>query len=134
MKKAYKLSASLQSARDFCEEYLVARVWPLKKGWSFVCFHKKVVRGKNYLYLDKEVARQKKYTNDEDFVSTVKLKAIAILGKFLKKEKDLMDRILGKDYKRLNRVFEVAQIQYGERPPPTYTRTAKPPIENVTKK
>ena len=45
-----------------------------------------------------------------------------------------MDRILGKDYKRLNKVFEVAQIQYGERPPPAYTHTSKPAIENVTKK
>ena len=30
--KAYKLVASLQCARDLCEEYLAARVWPLKKG------------------------------------------------------------------------------------------------------
>ena len=29
--KAYKLTASLQSARDLCEEYIAARVWPLKK-------------------------------------------------------------------------------------------------------
>ena len=100
----------MQSARDLCEEYLAARVWSLKKGWSFVCFHKKVVRGKDYLYPDKEVACPKKYTNDEDFVSTVEVNAVAILGKFLKKEKDLMDKILGTDYKRLNRVFEVAQI------------------------
>jgi hypothetical protein len=32
-------------------------------------------------------------------VSAVEAKAIEILGKFLKKEKDLMDKILGKDYK-----------------------------------
>jgi len=30
--KAYKLTANLQSARDLCEEYIAARVWPLKKG------------------------------------------------------------------------------------------------------
>ena len=52
----------------------------------------------------------------------------------MKKEKDLMDKILGKDYKRLNRIFEIAQIKYDERPPPAYTRAAKPSIENVTKK
>jgi hypothetical protein len=52
----------------------------------------------------------------------------------LKKEKDLMDKILGSDYKRLNRVFEIAQIEYGERPPPAYARSAKPGIENVTRK
>ena len=51
-KKAYKLTANLQSARDLCEEYIVARVWPLKKGWSFIRFHKKVVRGKDFLYPD----------------------------------------------------------------------------------
>ena len=44
--KAYKLAASLQSAHDLCEEYIAARVWPLRKGWSFICFHKTVVRGK----------------------------------------------------------------------------------------
>jgi hypothetical protein len=45
-----------------------------------------------------------------------------------------MDKILGKDYKRLNGVFDIAQIKYGERPLPTYTHTTKPSIENVTKK
>ncbi|XP_066314355.1 uncharacterized protein [Miscanthus floridulus] len=45
-----------------------------------------------------------------------------------------MDKILGKDYKCLNMVFEIAQITYNERSPPTYSRTAKPCIENVTKK
>jgi len=96
--KAYKLTANLQSARDLCEEYIAARVWPLKKGWSFVHFHKKVVRGKDYLYPDKKAFRPKKYSKDEDFVSAVEVKAVEILGKFLKKKKDLMDKILGKDY------------------------------------
>jgi hypothetical protein len=45
-----------------------------------------------------------------------------------------MDKILEKDYKRLNIVFNIAQIEYSERPLPTYTRTMKPSIENVTKK
>ena len=94
--KAYKLTANLQSARDLCEEYIVARIWPLKKGWSFVHFHKKVVRGKDYLYPDKEAFRSKKYSKDDDFVSVVEVKAVEILGKFLKKEKGLMDKILGR--------------------------------------
>jgi hypothetical protein len=34
--KFYKLAASMQSARDLCEEYIAARIWSLKKGWSFV--------------------------------------------------------------------------------------------------
>ena len=85
------------------------------------------------MYPDKEDFHPKKYTEDEDFVSTVEVKAVEILGKFLK-EKDLMDKILGKDYKRLNRIFEISQIKYDERPPPAYTRAAKPSIENVTKK
>jgi hypothetical protein len=34
----------------------------------------------------------------------------------------------------LNRVFDIAQIKYGARPLPAYTRTTKPSIENVTKK
>ena len=34
----------------------------------------------------------------------------------------------------MNRIFEIAQMKYDERPPPAYTRAAKPSIENVTKK
>jgi hypothetical protein len=45
-----------------------------------------------------------------------------------------MDKILGKDYKCLNRIFDVVQIKYDERPAPAYTRATKPSIENVTKK
>jgi hypothetical protein len=98
----------MQSARDFCEEYIAARIWPLKKGWSFVRFHEKVVREKTYIFPDNEVFRPKKYTEDKEFVSAVEIKAVKILGKFLKKEKDLIDKILGSDYKRLNRVFNIA--------------------------
>ena len=63
------------------------------------------MRGKDYIYPDKEAFCPKKYTRDEDFVSAVEVKAVEILSKFLKKEKDLMDKTLGKDYKRLNRIF-----------------------------
>jgi hypothetical protein len=73
----------------------------LKKGWAFVRFHEKLVKGKTYIFLDNEVFRPKKYTEDKDFISAVEIKAVEILGKFLKKEKDLMDKILGSDYKRL---------------------------------
>ena len=90
--------------------------------------------GKTYLFLDNEAFHPKKYSRDEDCVSTIEVKAVEILSKFLKKEKDLMDRILGKDYKRLNRIFDIAQIKYDERLAPAYTRTMKPSIENVTKK
>jgi hypothetical protein len=45
-----------------------------------------------------------------------------------------MDKILGSDYKRLNRVFDIAQIKYGERSAPAYARSVKPSIENVTRK
>ena len=62
------------------------------------------------------------------------MKAIEILGKFLKKEKDLMDKIVRKDYKPLNRIFKIAQIKYDEKPPPAYTHAVKPSIENVRKK
>jgi hypothetical protein len=106
----------------------------LKKGWSFVLFHEKVVRGKTYIFLDNEVSRPKKYIEDKEFVSTVEIKAVEILGKFLKKEKDSMDKILGSDYKRLNIVFDIAQIKYGERSAPAYARSAKPSINNVTRK
>jgi hypothetical protein len=93
-----------------------------------------MVRGKSYIFPDNESFRPKKYSEDAQFVSAVEIKAVEILGKFLTKEKDLMDKILGKDYKQLNRVFDIAQIKYGERPLPAYTRTSKPSIENVTKK
>jgi hypothetical protein len=43
-----------------------------------------------------------------------------------------MDKILGSGYKRLNRVFDIAQIEYGERSAPAYARSAKPSIDNVT--
>jgi hypothetical protein len=93
--KFYKLAASMQSARDFYEEYIAARIWPLKKDWGFVRFHEKLVKGKTYIFPDNEVFRPKKYTEDKDFVSAIEIKAVEILGKFLKKEKDLMDKILG---------------------------------------
>ena len=92
------------------------------------------MKGKHYLYPDKEAFCPKKYSKDEDFVSVDEVKAVEILGKFLKKEIDLLDKILGKDYKCLNRVFEIAQITYNERFPLAYSRTTKPSIENVTKK
>jgi hypothetical protein len=106
----------------------------LKKGWGFVRFQEKLVKGKTYVFPDNEVFRPKKYTEDKDFVAGVEIKAVKIHGKFLKKEKDLMDKIFGSDYKRLNRIFDVAQINYGERSAPAYTRGAKPSIENVTRK
>jgi hypothetical protein len=124
----------MQSARDFCEEYIAAQIWPLKKGWGFVRFHEKLVKGKTYIFPDNEVFCPKKYTKDKDFVSAVEIKDVEILGKFLKKEKDLMDKILGSDYKRLNRIFDIAQIGYGERSAPAYTRSVKPSINNVTRK
>jgi hypothetical protein len=89
------------------------------------------VRGKSYIFLDNESFRLKKYSEDAQFVSAVETKAVEILGKFLKKEKDLMGKILGKDYKWLNKFFDIAQIKYGERSLPAYTRTLKPSIENV---
>jgi hypothetical protein len=93
-----------------------------------------VVRGKTCIFPDNEVFYPKKYTEDKEFVSAVEIKAVEILGKFLKKEKDLMDKILSSDYKRLNRVFDIAQIEYGERPAPAYARSVKPSIDNVTRK
>jgi hypothetical protein len=132
--KFYKLAASMQSAQNFCKEYIAAWIWPLKKGWGFVRFHEKVVRGKTYIFPDNEVFCPKKYTEDKEFVSAIETKVVEILGKFLKKEKDLMDKILGSDYKRLNRVFDIAQIEYGERSAPAYARSAKPSIDNVTRK
>jgi hypothetical protein len=45
-----------------------------------------------------------------------------------------MDKIFGSNYKRLNRVFNIAQIEYGERPAPAYARSVKPIIDNVTRK
>jgi hypothetical protein len=62
--KAYQLTASLQGARDLCEEYLAARIWPLNKGWDFVRLHKKTVRGKEYIFLDKEFVRPVKFDSD----------------------------------------------------------------------
>jgi hypothetical protein len=91
------------------------------------------VKGKKYLFLDNEAFRPK-YSKGEDFVSAVEVKTIEILGKFLKKEKYLMDKILGKDSKCLNRVFDIAQIGHGERLPLAYTRSAKPSVEHVTHK
>ena len=69
------------------------------------------------MYPDKEVVRPKNFSTNEDFVFSIEVKAIMILGKILKKEKDLMDKILGVNYNRLNRVFEVVNIKYGDRSP-----------------
>jgi hypothetical protein len=45
-----------------------------------------------------------------------------------------MDKILGSDYKRPNRVFDIAQIEYGERSAPAYARSVKSSIDNVIRK
>jgi hypothetical protein len=65
--KFYRLATYMQSARDFCEEYIAVWIWPLKKGWDFVRFHEKLVKGKTYIFSDNEVFRPKKYTEDKDF-------------------------------------------------------------------
>lgn len=87
----------MQGARDLCVEYLAARVWPLKKGQSFVCFHKKTIRGKDYLYPDSEVVRPKNFLTDEEFVSAVEVKAVAFLEFFQEGQrfdgKDIGDRL-----------------------------------------
>ena len=46
------------------------------------------MRGKYYLYPDKEALCPKKYTKDEDFVSAVEAMAVEILCKFLKERFD----------------------------------------------
>lgn len=53
--KVYKLTALLQGARDLCEEYIAARVWPLRKEWSFWRFHEKDVGKKKYKYPDFDI-------------------------------------------------------------------------------
>lgn len=45
------------------------------------------MRGKNYIFLDNESFRPKKYSEDVKFVSAVEIKEVNILGKFLKKER-----------------------------------------------
>jgi hypothetical protein len=52
----------------------------------------------------------------------------------LKKEKDLLDKLKGTEYKHLNRVLDITNIKYGERPALAYSCGAKPGIENVTRK
>jgi hypothetical protein len=54
----------MQSARDLCEEYIAARIWPLKKGWNFIRFHERTVRGKSYIFPDNESFHPKKYSED----------------------------------------------------------------------
>jgi hypothetical protein len=76
---------------------------------------KRLLEGKPISFQIIKVFHPKKYTEDKEFVSAIDIKAVEILGKFLKKEKDLIYKILGSDYKRLNRVFDIAQIEYGER-------------------
>ena len=78
--KVYKLTASLQGARDLCEEYLAVHISPLKKGWDFVHLHKKIVCGKEYIFPDKEVVRPVKFDSDQHFVVVLEKKAVAILG------------------------------------------------------
>jgi hypothetical protein len=55
-----------------------------------------MVNGKSYIFPDNESFRPKKYSEEAQFVSVVEAKAVEILRKFLKKEKDLMDNILEK--------------------------------------
>lgn len=123
--KAYRATTSLQCARDIVEEYVAARIWPLKKGWAFLHFFPKKIRGINYKYPDRDFCRPAIFSSDEEFVKSVESRADDLLGKYLQSEKNNIDKILGPDYKRLNRVFEVAEVDYGERPPPAYAREKK---------
>jgi hypothetical protein len=58
-----------------------------------------MVRGKSYIFLDNESFRPKNILKMHNLCLPIETKAVEILGKFLKKEKDLIDKILGKDYK-----------------------------------
>lgn len=93
--KAYKLSACLQGVRDLCEGYIAAQTWPLRKGWSFCCFHEKTLWGKKYLFPDKESSRPKKYDTDADFVHDVELMAVEILGNLSRRKKICLTVFLG---------------------------------------
>lgn len=132
VEKAYKLVASLQGARDLCEEYIATHVWPLCKGWNACCSHVKRIGNKSYKFPDFDSARPRWYKSDMEFVEALEAKACEILGTFIKKKRDLLViEILGENYKCSNRIFETRKIAYGERPPPT-SRGAKPNIKNVT--
>jgi hypothetical protein len=47
------------------------------------------VRGKDYLYPDKEAFCPKKYSKDEDFVSAVEVMVVEILGNFFEERERL---------------------------------------------
>jgi len=78
--KVYKLAASMQSARDFCEEYIAARIWPLKKGWGFVRFHEKVVKGKTYLFPYNEAFCPKSIPETKILSPLLKLRPLKFLA------------------------------------------------------
>lgn len=53
--KAYKLCASLQSARDLVEEYVACSIWPLCRSQRPCRFFDRRVNYKQYKFLDFEV-------------------------------------------------------------------------------
>jgi hypothetical protein len=53
--KAYKLCASLQSARDLVEEYVACSIWPLCRSRRPCKFFNRSVNYKQYKFLDFEV-------------------------------------------------------------------------------
>jgi hypothetical protein len=72
----------MQSAQDFYEEYIAAWIWPLKKGWGFVRFHEKLVKGKTYIFPDNEVFRQKNILKTKILFLLLKLNLLRFLVNF----------------------------------------------------
>jgi hypothetical protein len=85
--KAYKLIANLQSTRDLCKEYIAARVWPLKKGWSFIHFHKKAVRGRIIFILTKKLFARRSIQEMKFLFLLLKLSQIRFWANFSRKRK-----------------------------------------------
>ena len=70
------MAASMQSARDF----IAARIWPLEKGWGFVHFFEKVVKGKTYLFPYNEAFCPKSIPETKILSPLLKLRPLKFLA------------------------------------------------------
>ena len=68
MVKAYKLYASLQSARDLVEEYIACSIWPLHCSLRPCRFFDRRVNSKQYKFLDFEVKSPKSVNLTKNFL------------------------------------------------------------------
>ena len=121
----FMYAAAVLTLRDITEEYLAARVVPLRPGWRPKSVQFFGPKGGSLGYpifgLDKKEEFPGK--TDEEIVALVEAEATDVVGPYVMKEYEAVKRIFGAN-KRVNRVFAELGVEYSPRP--AITKEAKP--------